>query len=150
MPSAASVEADRILAEMDARRGAAPGSGGSGSVAASSPERTNRSLVFDGTDSPTGGQHASTMADFYGASHATGRDTSRTSDAGTDPSEGKAFFRLARNRLNYSDFCAFLAEIKKLNMGNQTREECLNAVQPLLDDDLLEQFHGLLSRHRAS
>ncbi|KAJ6907825.1 hypothetical protein NC651_018310 [Populus alba x Populus x berolinensis] len=40
--------------------------------------------------------------------------------------DGKEFFRQARSRLSYEQFSAFLANIKKLNGQEQTREVALN------------------------
>ncbi|KAG0576971.1 hypothetical protein M758_5G107300 [Ceratodon purpureus] len=67
--------------------------------------------------------------------------------------DGKDFFRQARNRLQYEQFSAFLANIKELNAHRQTREETLKKAEETFgpdNKDLYLAFEGLLSRHLPS
>ncbi|KAJ6915564.1 hypothetical protein NC652_018259 [Populus alba x Populus x berolinensis] len=69
--------------------------------------------------------------------------------------DGKEFFRQARSRLSYEQFSAFLANIKKLNGQEQTREETLRKAEEIFgtdNKDLYFSFRGLLNRniHLAS
>ncbi|XP_011022117.1 PREDICTED: uncharacterized protein At4g15545 isoform X2 [Populus euphratica] len=64
--------------------------------------------------------------------------------------DGKEFFRQARSRLSYEQFSAFLANIKKLNGQEQTREETLRKAGEIFgteNKDLYLSFQGLLNRN---
>ncbi|CAK7355466.1 unnamed protein product [Dovyalis caffra] len=64
--------------------------------------------------------------------------------------DGKEFFRQARSRLSYEQFSAFLANIKKLNGQEQSREETLRKAEEIFgtdNKDLYFSFQGLLSRN---
>lgn len=64
--------------------------------------------------------------------------------------DGKEFFRQARSRLSYEQFSAFLANIKKLNGQEQTREETLRKAEEIFgtdNKDLYLLFQGLLNRN---
>ncbi|KAG6767138.1 hypothetical protein POTOM_028317 [Populus tomentosa] len=64
--------------------------------------------------------------------------------------DGKEFFRQARSRLSYEQFSAFLANIKKLNGQEQTREETLRKAEEIFgtdNKDLYFSFRGLLNRN---
>ncbi|KAK9741296.1 hypothetical protein RND81_03G095900 [Saponaria officinalis] len=64
--------------------------------------------------------------------------------------DGKEFFRLARSRLSYEQFSAFLANIKELNAQKQSREETLRKAEDIFgtdNKDLYISFQGLLSRN---
>ncbi|KAL9226057.1 hypothetical protein vseg_001910 [Gypsophila vaccaria] len=62
--------------------------------------------------------------------------------------DGKEFFRLARSRLSYEQFSAFLVNIKELNAQKQSREETLRKAEAIFgteNNDLYISFQGLLS-----
>ncbi|GAB4836668.1 hypothetical protein Ancab_001579 [Ancistrocladus abbreviatus] len=64
--------------------------------------------------------------------------------------DGKEFFRLARSRLSYEQFSAFLANIKELNAQKQSREETLKKAEEIFgadNKDLYLSFQGLLNRN---
>jgi len=64
--------------------------------------------------------------------------------------DGKQFFRNARARLSYEAFNAFLANIKRLNNHQQTRDETLEEAQRIFGSehqDLYREFVQLLNRH---
>ncbi|KAJ6847480.1 uncharacterized protein M6B38_276965 [Iris pallida] len=64
--------------------------------------------------------------------------------------DGKEFFRLARSRLSYEQFGAFLANVKELNAHRQTREETLAKTEEIFsadNKDLYLSFQGLLNRN---
>ncbi|XP_022986005.1 uncharacterized protein At4g15545-like [Cucurbita maxima] len=64
--------------------------------------------------------------------------------------DGKEFFRLARSRLSYEQFSAFLSNIKELNSQKQTREETLRKAEEIFgtdNKDLFLSFQGLLNRN---
>lgn len=64
--------------------------------------------------------------------------------------DGKEFFRLARSRLSYEQFSAFLANIKELNAQKQSREETLRKAEEIFgvdNKDLYVSFQGLLNRN---
>ncbi|KAG8061985.1 hypothetical protein GUJ93_ZPchr0003g17254 [Zizania palustris] len=63
--------------------------------------------------------------------------------------DGKEFFRLARSRLSYEQFGAFLANIKDLNAHKQSREDALKKAEEMFgpdNKDLYLSFQGLLNR----
>lgn len=69
---------------------------------------------------------------------------------GDKTTDGRAFFRTARNRLSYEQFNLFLSNIKKLNNHQQKREETLKKAQSIFGDanaDLYEEFKVLISKH---
>mmetsp|Transcript_79563 Transcript_79563/g.221377 ORF Transcript_79563/g.221377 Transcript_79563/m.221377 type:complete len:253 (+) Transcript_79563:71-829(+) len=64
--------------------------------------------------------------------------------------DGKQFFRQARSALSYEAFNEFLANIKKLNSQQQTREETLLEARRIFGTELqplYQEFELLLSRH---
>lgn len=64
--------------------------------------------------------------------------------------DGKQFFRNARARLSYEAFNSFLANIKRLNNHQQTRDETLDEAQRIFGPehgDLYREFVQLLNRH---
>lgn len=64
--------------------------------------------------------------------------------------DGKQFFRNARARLSYELFNSFLANIKRLNNHQQTRDETLDEAQRIFGaehQDLYREFVQLLNRH---
>mmetsp|Transcript_15643 Transcript_15643/g.35962 ORF Transcript_15643/g.35962 Transcript_15643/m.35962 type:complete len:244 (-) Transcript_15643:18-749(-) len=64
--------------------------------------------------------------------------------------DGKQFFRNARNNLSYEAFNDFLANIKRLNNQQQTREETLDEARRIFGADhahLYRDFEQLLNRH---
>ncbi|CAD7972365.1 unnamed protein product [Amoebophrya sp. A25] len=71
--------------------------------------------------------------------------------AGASPGvDGKQFFRNARARLSYEAFNGFLANIKRLNNHQQTRDETLDEAQRIFGSehqDLYREFVQLLNRH---
>jgi hypothetical protein len=82
----------------------------------------------------------------------TGMGTGGTGGGGViDAADGREFFRRVRSRLSYDAFSAFLAQIKRLNMGTQDRRTTLAEVRAILGEGetaLFEQFEGLIRRHR--
>jgi len=75
---------------------------------------------------------------------------SALSPAGAGGVDGKQFFRQARSRLSYEAFNAFLANIKKLNSHQQSRDETLEEARKLFGTehaDLYHDFQALLNRH---
>eukprot|EP01054_Gregarina_sp_Poly1_P010055 Gregarina_sp_Poly_1__10054@NODE_676_length_6827_cov_240_110355_g509_i0_p4_GENE_NODE_676_length_6827_cov_240_110355_g509_i0NODE_676_length_6827_cov_240_110355_g509_i0_p4_ORF_typecomplete_len323_score35_30Myosin_tail_1/PF01576_19/8_2e05Myosin_tail_1/PF01576_19/0_28FapA/PF03961_13/3_5e06Filament/PF00038_21/4_6e05Filament/PF00038_21/20Leu_zip/PF15294_6/8_6e05ATG16/PF08614_11/0_00031DUF2353/PF09789_9/0_00071HAP1_N/PF04849_13/0_00077KASH_CCD/PF14662_6/0_00091DUF1664/PF07889_12/0_00094DUF4686/PF15742_5 len=72
-------------------------------------------------------------------------DTQLTSGGGA---EGKHFFRLVKQRIEYDRFQAFIAMVRRLNTKQQTREETLAQVRQILGDhlDLIDTFTQLISR----
>jgi regulator of replication initiation timing len=64
--------------------------------------------------------------------------------------DGKEFFRLARTRLSYEQFGAFLTIIKELNSHKQSKEETLKKAQQIFGSenrDLYLSFYSLLNRN---
>lgn len=64
--------------------------------------------------------------------------------------DGRMFFRSARARLSYEAFNAFLANIKRLNNHQQTRDETLAEAEKIFGPDhkdLYRDFVQLLNRH---
>lgn len=64
--------------------------------------------------------------------------------------DGKQFFRMARNNLSYEAFNEFLANIKRLNNQQQTREETLDEARRIFGPELAhlyKEFEQLLNRH---
>jgi hypothetical protein len=64
--------------------------------------------------------------------------------------DGKAFFQQARSNLPYEAFNEFLANIKKLNNQQQTRDQTLEEARRIFGPDLrhlYDDFETLLSRH---
>lgn len=64
--------------------------------------------------------------------------------------DGKQFFRKARGSLSYEGFNEFLANIKRLNAQQQTREETLERARVIFGPDhahLYMEFEQLLNRH---
>lgn len=73
------------------------------------------------------------------------------SAAGT-PVDGKQFFRQARNSLSYEAFNEFLANIKRLNNQQQSRDETLTEARKIFGPEqqhLYQEFEQLLNRHGA-
>jgi len=69
---------------------------------------------------------------------------------GSPQIDGKAFFRAARGKLSYENFNAFLANIKRLNNHQQTREQTLEEAKRLFgpqNGELYNDFQMLLNRH---
>jgi len=63
--------------------------------------------------------------------------------------DGKQFFRQARSQLSYEGFNEFLANIKRLNNQQQSREETLEEARRIFGPDLQNLYHEfelLLSR----
>jgi len=72
------------------------------------------------------------------------------SPAGGRNVEGKQFFRMARSQLSYEAFNEFLANIKRLNNQQQTREETLEEARRIFGPNLAHlyaDFEQLLNRH---
>jgi len=68
----------------------------------------------------------------------------------TQQNEGKAFFRLAKSKLSYEIFQSFLASIRKLNGGEQSKDDTITHARQLFsaeNPDLFDQFEKLLQRH---
>merc|ERR1719387_1322630 len=64
--------------------------------------------------------------------------------------DGKQFFRMARSQLSYEAFNEFLANIKRLNNQQQTREETLEEAKRIFGLNLAHlynDFEQLLNRH---
>mmetsp|Transcript_139272 Transcript_139272/g.277706 ORF Transcript_139272/g.277706 Transcript_139272/m.277706 type:complete len:270 (+) Transcript_139272:42-851(+) len=64
--------------------------------------------------------------------------------------DGRQFFRMARSALSYEAFNEFLANIKRLNNQQQTREETLAQAAHIFGPDhqhLYNEFELLLNRH---
>lgn len=64
--------------------------------------------------------------------------------------DGKQFFRMARSQLSYEAFNEFLANIKRLNNQQQTREETLEEARRIFGPNLSHlygDFEQLLNRH---
>eukprot|EP00929_Paragymnodinium_shiwhaense_P074605 TRINITY_DN38191_c0_g1_i1.p1 TRINITY_DN38191_c0_g1~~TRINITY_DN38191_c0_g1_i1.p1 ORF type:complete len:287 (-),score=54.13 TRINITY_DN38191_c0_g1_i1:466-1326(-) len=64
--------------------------------------------------------------------------------------DGKAFFKQARTHLSYEAFNEFLSNIKKLNNGEQTRQQTLDEARRIFGPDLrnlYQEFETLLNRH---
>lgn len=72
------------------------------------------------------------------------------SPAAGNPVDGKQFFRMARSQLSYEAFNEFLANIKRLNNQQQTREETLEEARRIFGPNLANlynDFEQLLNRH---
>mmetsp|Transcript_133513 Transcript_133513/g.188638 ORF Transcript_133513/g.188638 Transcript_133513/m.188638 type:complete len:259 (+) Transcript_133513:20-796(+) len=68
------------------------------------------------------------------------------------PIDGKQFFRQARNSLSYEAFNEFLANIKRLNNQQQSRETTLEEAKRIFGPELqhlYQDFELLLNRHGA-
>lgn len=64
--------------------------------------------------------------------------------------DGKEFFRIARSRLSYEQFNAFLGSIKSLNDHTQSRDTTLEQAHRIFgpeNEDLFVQFRSLLAHH---
>jgi len=64
--------------------------------------------------------------------------------------DGKEFFRIARSRLSYEHFNAFLGQIKSLNDHTQSRDTTLEQARQIFgaeNEDLFVQFRSLLAHH---
>jgi len=75
---------------------------------------------------------------------------SPASPSGQPVVEGKQFFRMARSQLSYEAFNEFLANIKRLNNQQQTREETLDEARRIFGPNLANlanDFEQLLNRH---
>jgi hypothetical protein len=90
----------------------------------------------------------------YPTSPAYGQTPAGAANTGSAPGspqiDGKAFFRAARGKLSYENFNAFLANIKRLNNHQQTREQTLDEAKKLFgpdNSDLYTDFQTLLNRH---
>ncbi|KAL3591781.1 hypothetical protein D5086_010421 [Populus alba] len=98
-----------------------------GYSAAGSPQKTS------GATSPTKPQYdkQASLSSWYPSSQQSSAANSpprgRPIPGRPPRMDGKEFFRQARSRLSYEQFSAFLANIKKLNGQEQTREDCLIA-----------------------
>jgi len=71
---------------------------------------------------------------------------------GGGPIDGKQFFRQARNSLSYEAFNEFLANIKRLNNQQQSRETTLEEARRIFGPEqghLYQEFEQLLNRHGA-
>ncbi|CAJ1362417.1 unnamed protein product [Effrenium voratum] len=71
---------------------------------------------------------------------------------GAAPIDGKQFFRQARNSLSYEAFNEFLANIKRLNNQQQSRETTLEEAKRIFGPELqhlYQDFELLLNRHGA-
>mmetsp|Transcript_85819 Transcript_85819/g.199492 ORF Transcript_85819/g.199492 Transcript_85819/m.199492 type:complete len:252 (+) Transcript_85819:88-843(+) len=70
----------------------------------------------------------------------------------TTATDGKQFFKKARNSLSYQAFNDFLANIKRLNQNDQTREETLEQARRIFGPEhqhLYSEFEQLLNRHAS-
>eukprot|EP00440_Ansanella_granifera_P064436 gb/GFBE01069861.1/.p1 GENE.gb/GFBE01069861.1/~~gb/GFBE01069861.1/.p1 ORF type:complete len:276 (+),score=77.85 gb/GFBE01069861.1/:1-828(+) len=69
-----------------------------------------------------------------------------------NPIDGKQFFRQARQSLSYEAFNEFLANIKRLNNSQQSRETTLEEARRIFGPEqqhLYQEFELLLNRHGA-
>uniref|UniRef100_A0A6M2ESF0 At4g15545-like C-terminal domain-containing protein n=1 Tax=Populus davidiana TaxID=266767 RepID=A0A6M2ESF0_9ROSI len=121
-----------------------------GYSAAGSPQRTS------GATSPTKPQYdkQASLSSWYPSSQQSSAANSpprgRPIPGRPPRMDGKEFFRQARSRLSYEQFSAFLANIKKLNGQEQTREETLRKAEEIFgtdNKDLYFSFRGLLNRN---
>ncbi|KAJ6919099.1 hypothetical protein NC651_013146 [Populus alba x Populus x berolinensis] len=121
-----------------------------GYSAAGSPQRTS------GATSPTKPQYdkQASLSSWYPSSQQSSAANSpprgRPIPGRPPRMDGKEFFRQARSRLSYEQFSAFLANIKKLNGQEQTREETLRKAGEIFgteNKDLYLSFQGLLNRN---
>ncbi|KAL9356768.1 hypothetical protein Peur_050021 [Populus x canadensis] len=121
-----------------------------GYSAAGSPQRTS------GATSPTKTQYdkQASLSSWYPSSQQSSAANSpprgRAIPGRPPRMDGKEFFRQARSRLSYEQFSAFLANIKKLNGQEQTREETLRKAGEIFgteNKDLYLSFQGLLNRN---
>ncbi|KAL9393772.1 hypothetical protein Peur_013057 [Populus x canadensis] len=121
-----------------------------GYSAAGSPQRTS------GATSPTKPQYdkQASLSSWYPSSQQSSAANSpprgRAIPGRPPRMDGKEFFRQARSRLSYEQFSAFLANIKKLNGQEQTREETLRKAGEIFgteNKDLYLSFQGLLNRN---
>ncbi|XP_011011207.1 PREDICTED: uncharacterized protein At4g15545-like isoform X2 [Populus euphratica] len=121
-----------------------------GYSAAGSPQKTS------GATSPTKPQYdgRASLSSWYPSSQQSSAANSPPRGCpipGRAPRvDGKEFFRQARSRLSYEQFSAFLANIKKLNGQEQTREETLRKAEEIFgtdNKDLYFSFRGLLNRN---
>ncbi|XP_072969009.1 uncharacterized protein At4g15545-like [Typha angustifolia] len=118
------------------------------STAGSSPK------LLSGSTSPKSRfEGTATLPSWYPSSQqssAPGSPPQRRSFQGRPRIDGKEFFRQARSRLSYEQFCAFLANIKELNANKQSREETLEKAEQIFgtdNKDLYILFQGLLNRN---
>ncbi|GAB4854745.1 hypothetical protein Ancab_023331 [Ancistrocladus abbreviatus] len=118
--------------------------------------------VFSAAGSPkNSGAMTPTKSEFEGK-HAMWYTSNQQSSAASSPPparplagrasriDGKEFFRLARSRLSYEQFSAFLANIKELNAQKQSREETLTKAEVIFgadNKDLYLSFQGLLNKN---
>ncbi|XP_078175873.1 uncharacterized protein At4g15545-like isoform X5 [Carex rostrata] len=66
--------------------------------------------------------------------------------------DGKEFFRLARSRLSYEQFGAFLANVKEFNSSRQSREETLQKAEDIFgleNKDLFILFQNMINRNQS-
>merc|ERR1712137_378918 len=78
------------------------------------------------------------------------QDSDQSSGSDLASADGRQFFRAAKSKLSQDGFNKFLASIKRLNSGEQTREDTLEDVSVLFGPENQELFHGfenLLNSH---
>ncbi|XP_043688737.1 uncharacterized protein At4g15545-like isoform X2 [Telopea speciosissima] len=116
---------------------------------------TGSPTMTSGITSPTKShlERRSTFSSWYPSSQqssaASSPPSGRPLPARTPRIDGKEFFRLARTRLSYEQFKAFLANIKELNAHKQSREETLEKAEEIFgtdNKDLYLSFQGLINR----
>ncbi|KAL9230856.1 hypothetical protein vseg_006151 [Gypsophila vaccaria] len=109
-----------------------------------------------GATTPTNSQYDGriSLSSWYPSSQQSSAANSpprvRSLPSRTPRTDGKEFFRLARSRLSYEQFSAFLANIKELNAQKQSREETLRKAEDIFgidNKDLYISFQGLLNRN---
>lgn len=91
---------------------------------------------------------ASTPVDSLGRADAGAQAASFSGGAASGAVDGKQFFRQARNSLSYEAFNEFLANIKRLNTQQQSREETLEAARRIFGQEhehLYREFENLLA-----
>jgi len=110
------------------------------------PQQKQQPMVFP-MGGGFGGAEAAPASPPQQAGGMGGLDAAGSPGASVD---GKQFFRNARARLSYEAFNAFLANIKRLNNHQQTRDETLEEAQRIFGSehqDLYREFVQLLNRH---
>ncbi|KAG6726586.1 hypothetical protein I3842_02G087700 [Carya illinoinensis] len=115
-----------------------------------SPHSLSASVSPARTSKPVSPRLYSTSSLAHSSHHGSISSSDTGSQSGRTRVDGKEFFRQVRTRLSYEQFGAFLANVKELNAGKQTKEETLLKADKIFgpdNKDLYTIFEGLVTRN---
>ncbi|KAG2721615.1 hypothetical protein I3760_02G089500 [Carya illinoinensis] len=115
-----------------------------------SPHSLSASVSPARTSKPVSPRLYSTSSLAHSSHHGSISSSDTGSQSGRTRVDGKEFFRQVRTRLSYEQFGAFLANVKELNAGKQTKEETLLKADEIFgpdNKDLYTIFEGLVTRN---